>query len=103
MDLIFTTARYALVTLALTSLTGCGYFLGDGGMFRDKSEDYKTAPEVAVLKVPDGKDSAALREIYAIPEVEDQLILVGEFEVPRPIPLVAGAADGVVRIQIAGR
>jgi outer membrane protein assembly factor BamC len=71
-------------------------------VFRDKSEDYKQAPEVPVLSVPEGKDDTALGEIYPIPPLEDELLLAGEFEVPRPAPLVAGAGEDVVRIQKLG-
>jgi outer membrane protein assembly factor BamC len=93
--------RAALLT-ALLFCSGCGYLFGDQGVFRDKSEDYKKAPELPVSGVPEGKDSSALGEIYPIPPVDNELILAGEFEVPRPAPLVAGAADEVVRIQKLG-
>jgi len=90
-----------LVTLLLVC-TGCGYLFGDKGKFRDTSEDYKKAPELPVVRVPEGKDSGALREIYPIPPVQDDLLLAGEFEVPRPAPLVAGAGGDIVRIQKLG-
>ena len=102
MEIMGTIGRYLLPAIVLLSLGGCGYLFGDKGAFRDKSEDYKSAPELAVLQVPEGKDTESLREIYAIPEVTDQLILAGGFEVPRPVPLVAGASDEIVRIQKLG-
>jgi outer membrane protein assembly factor BamC len=95
-------ARFALVSSLLLATSGCGYLFGDQGVFRDKSEDYKKAPEVPVIEVPDGKDSDSLREIYAIPVVNEELVPAGEFEVPRPAPLVAGAGEEVVRIQKLG-
>jgi outer membrane protein assembly factor BamC len=94
--------RLVSVLLILAACSGCGYLFGDKGVFRDNSEDYKKAPEVPVVAVPEGKDSAALSEIYVIPQVDNELILAGEFEVPRPAPLVAGAGDEVVRIQKLG-
>ncbi|NND69522.1 MAG: outer membrane protein assembly factor BamC [Halioglobus sp.] len=84
------------------SVTGCGFFGGDEGLFRDRAEDYKQAPELPVIEVPAGKDTEALREIYVIPKVQEKLLLEGEFEVPRPVPLVAGAGADVVRIQRLG-
>ena len=96
------TARGVTVVVALLWLNACGYLFGDGGMFRDPSEDYKKAPEVPVIAVPEGKNSDFSQEIYAIPQVDDSLILEGEFEVPRPTPLVAGASDEIVRIQKLG-
>lgn len=95
-------ARLLFAAVLLLACSGCGYLFGDSGLFRDKSEDYKVAPEVPVLRVPEGKDSSALGEIYPIPPVEDDLLLAGEFEVPRPAPLVAGAGEEVVRIQKLG-
>lgn len=90
-----------LVALLLTS-SGCGYLFGDKGVFRDKSEDYKKAPEPPRLQLPADKDSNALQDIYVVPAIHDSLVLSGEFEVPRPTPLVAGAADEIVRIQKLG-
>lgn len=84
------------------ALSGCGFFGGEEGMFRDRAEDYKQAPELPVIAVPEGKDTQALREIYVIPKVQERLLLEGEFEVPRPAPLVAGAGADVVRIQRLG-
>ncbi len=92
---------FACVVLALT-VGGCGFFGGETGMFRDRAEDYKQAPELPVIDVPDGKDTEALREIYVIPQVQEKVVLEGEFEVPRPAPLVAGAGADVVRIQRLG-
>ena len=83
--------RFLGVATLVAMCSGCGFLFGDKGMFRDKSEDYKKAPELPVVSVPEGKDSEALREIYMIPAVDNELIMAGEFEVPRPAPLVAGA------------
>lgn len=94
--------RTTVLAALLLACTGCGYLFGDKGMFRDRSEDYKKAPELPVVRVPQGKDSGTLREIYPIPPVSDELLLAGEFEVPRPAPLVAGAGEDIVRIQKLG-
>lgn len=98
--------RFGFLSLAclgmMMSLTGCGYLFGDDGVFRDKSEDYKRAPETPVIDVPDGKSSSALQELYPIPEIQQGAVLAGEFEVPRPSPLVAGDAEQMVRIQRLG-
>ncbi|MEM1111004.1 MAG: outer membrane protein assembly factor BamC [Pseudomonadota bacterium] len=88
--------------LLTLSLSGCGWLLGDDGVFRDPSNDYKQAPETAVIQVPEGKDTTALREIYAIPPIDESLVMAGDFEVPRPTPLVAGANAELVRIQRLG-
>ena len=97
-----TGVRGLSLALALVTLGGCGYLFGDKGVFRDGSEDYKRSPETSIIKVPEGKNADFSQEIYAIPPVEEELVLAGEFEVPRPTPLVAGASDEIVRIQKLG-
>ena len=92
----------ALLVVLLPTLAGCGFLFGDEGVFRDKSEDYKKAPELPMVSVPDESDSKELRDLYAIPPVQESLVMAGEFEVPRPAPLVAGAGDELVRIQKLG-
>jgi outer membrane protein assembly factor BamC len=87
---------------AFSVMAGCGYLFGDDGMFRDKSQDYKQSPELEVIEVPPEKSTDALQDIYPIPDIEQSLVLAGDFEVPRPTPLVSGAADEVVRIQKLG-
>jgi outer membrane protein assembly factor BamC len=99
------TSRYPLrwlPVMAVAVLSGCSWLLGDEGMFPDRSEDYKKAPEYAPIDVPEDKDASELQEIYVIPPVRDTFVLEGEFAIPRPTPLVAGAGDDVVRIQRLG-
>ena len=98
----YSAARTALLVVLCLGTGGCSYLFGDDGLFPDKSDDYQEARELPTLTVPEGKSSAALQEIYPIPPIEDDLLLVGEVEVPRPAPLVAGAADQLVRIQRLG-
>ena len=94
--------KLALVILLVSLCTGCGYLFGDEGIFRDKSQDYKKAREVAPITVPEGEDSASIGEIYPIPPITDKILLAGKFEVPRPAPLLAGVQDEQVRIQTLG-
>lgn len=86
----------------LVLLSGCGSLFGDEGFFRDKGDDYKKAPETAKLKMPAGMSEEPFLDIYAVPPVQDSVLMVGKFEVPRPSPLVAGASDEIVRIQKLG-
>ena len=90
------------ILVSLFSVSGCSYLFGDDGVFRSRAEDYKKSPEVPLIVVPDGKSADFIQEIYAIPEVSESLVLAGEFEVPRPTPLVSGASDDIVRIQKLG-
>ena len=95
-------ARGLVLMTLFCGVSACGYIFGDDGVFRDPAEDYRNAPERPVIAVPEGKNPNFSQEIYAIPYVEDSLILEGEFEVPRPTPLVAGESDEIVRIQKLG-
>lgn len=102
MAVMIKTFRAGVAALLLVSLVGCGYLFGDQGVFRDTSEDYKRAPEVPKIAVPEGKNTETLQEAYPIPDVQDSMLMAGEFEVPRPTPLVAGSADEMVKIQRLG-
>ena len=46
-------SRSALL-LPLGLLTGCGWLLGDEGMFPDLTQEYKRAPETAPMDIPNG-------------------------------------------------
>jgi outer membrane protein assembly factor BamC len=95
--------RLAVLACLITpSLAGCGYLFGDSGIFRDRSGSYRDAVELDVIDVPPGVDSKPLEEIYAIPPIASDVLLAGEFEVPRPAPLAASAAEQMVRIQRLG-
>jgi len=94
--------RAILIGAVAMSVTGCGYLFGDKGVFRDRSEDYKKAPQTQPLVVPEGMQSVPLRDMYVIPPVQDSFLSQGEFEVPRPVPLSTGAGSEVVRIQKLG-
>lgn len=102
MELSVTTVKVSLVCLLLALCTGCGYLFGDDGVFRDRSQDYKKSSELPVIAVPQGSDSTALQEAYPIPPVTEEILPSGEFVVPRPTPLVAGAQGELVRIQKLG-
>ena len=91
-----------VLVASLVGVSGCGYLFGDDGVFRSTAEDYKKSPEVPLIIVPEGKSADFMQEIYAIPEVDENLVLAGEFEVPRPTPLVAGASDEIVCLQKLG-
>ena len=102
MDLAVKSSNLLLLALVFSLCSGCGYLFGDQGVFRDKSQDYKKAREVPVLRVPEGEDSSSLGQMYPVPPITDNVLLAGEFEVPRPAPLVVGAEEDQVRIQTLG-
>ena len=78
--------RIVITGALLVSLSGCGYLFGDQGVFRDKAEDYKKAPEVPVIAVPQEKSKDSPQEIYPVPPVQSSVVQAGDFEVPRNTP-----------------
>ncbi len=88
-----------LMFSAFFLMPGCGWLLGDDGVFRDKSGDYKNTPEFDVMKVPSGKDSYNFSENYPVAKVSDSLASFSDSGAPRPMPMTANAAEDVVRIQ----
>jgi outer membrane protein assembly factor BamC len=94
--------RPGLIVILLLSCSGCGFLFGDKGKFRDRSEDYKRAPELPLITVPQGEEMQTLREIYVIPQIDEKFVPQGEFVVPRPSPLIVGGAAEVVRVQKLG-
>ncbi len=91
-----------IVLLMLGALGGCSWLTGDEGYFRDRSDDYRKARSEPELQVPAGKDTESLQQLYVIPPITEDIRVTGEFEAPRPAPLVAGASDELVRIQRLG-
>jgi outer membrane protein assembly factor BamC len=88
-----------LLVSALLAGAGCSWLMDDKGYFRDRSDDYKKAQVEPPLKVPGGLDADALQEIYVIPPITEDILVTGEFDAPRPAPLVAGSIDELVKIQ----
>lgn len=95
-----------IISIAMISLlAGCGTMeslFGDSGYFRNRSNDYQKSAETTRIEVPEGLDSSALEDIYVIPPVGNESGLDGEFEVPRPTPLVASEVEQAVKIQKLG-
>jgi len=94
--------KLILIPVLFSCITGCGYLFGDEGMFRDKSNDYKKAREVPLIRVADGEGEAPAGELYPIPPISDTILAAGKFEVPRPAALGAGSEDEQVKIQSLG-
>jgi outer membrane protein assembly factor BamC len=90
------------VALLTVAVSGCSWLTGDKGYFRDRSDDYRKAQVEPPLQVPADLDADALQEIYVIPPITEDIMVTGEFDAPRPAPLVTGSVDELVRIQKLG-
>ena len=91
--------RFFVLTLSL--FVGCSW-LPEQEYIRDRSDDYRKARVEPRIKVPAHLEDDALKDIYVIPPTTERLMPTGEFEVPRPAPLVASGTEELVRIQRLG-
>src|SRR5690606_13718256 len=75
------------------SLSGCGMFFGEEGVFRNREADYLKADNIPPLVLPAGKHSQAMGELYPIPPITATDFGYDpdskDSEVPRPMPLSA--------------
>lgn len=95
----------SLVCLGL-SLSGCGVFFGDNGVFRDREYDYLKSDNIAPLVLPEGTNTSSLGELYPIPAIGATDFgydpNATDYEVPRPMPLSANMLQDDVKIQRVG-
>lgn len=85
-------------------VSGCGFFFGDEGYFRDRSNDYLKARTLPPMEVPAGADERVLGELYGIPEVAaTDLAGPQTFGVPRPEALSSNVFSDNVKIQRLGQ
>lgn len=91
--------RVAVVLSLGLCLTACSSLFGEKGLFRDRGEDYRAAHLEPVLQVPDNVDESAIDDRYAVPPVQQELSLEGEFVVPRPQPMDEVLQANTVRIN----
>lgn len=100
-------AFYVLLALLSFSLSGCGMFFGDEGVFRNRENDYLKADNIPPLVLDQGLDKSALGELYPVPPITES-----DFgyesdpennEIPRPLPLSANLMEESVKIQRLGQ
>lgn len=90
------------LTTLTASLSGCGWLMGDDGLFRDRGNDYRQAKVEAPLAFPKGINSDVIDDSYVVPPISDRTSLGAEFTVPRPEPLSTDVNRDVVRINTLG-
>jgi outer membrane protein assembly factor BamC len=99
-------ARYGCLVCLSVSLSGCGMFFGDDGVFRNRENDYLKADSLPPLVLPAGTNKEAMGELYPIPPISAADFgydaTASEYEVPRPMPLSANMLQDSVKIQRVG-
>ena len=66
-----------LLVAVLFVLSGCSYFFGDKGQFRERTMDYQRAKSIEPISLPEGMQANQIGQRYPIPEVGE-----GDFYVP---------------------
>jgi len=98
--------KSGLVVGLAFSMSGCGYFFGDEGVFRNRENDYLKADSLPPLVLPSSANKEALGELYPIPPISATDFgydaTASEYEVPRPMPLSANMLQDHVKIQRVG-
>ncbi len=99
-------SQLTLVALLGVGLSGCGYFWGEDGMFRNRENDYLKAESIPPLVLPPEVHSESMGELYPIPAISTTDLgydpSADEFEVPRPLPLADNLQEEKVKIQRVG-
>lgn len=96
---------YSALTGLCLSLSGCGMFFGDDGIFRNRENDYQKAQTVPPLVLPAGMKSEAIGELYPIPHLKpSDMVIEGKpsFQTPRPLPISSNLQEENVKIQRVG-
>ncbi len=89
----------ATMTAASLTVSGCGWLVGDKGIFRDRGDDYRRAQVERPMEVPPGLSKAQSDQDFAIPTIAYSAPLEGKFEVPLPEPLEGNPEAEQVKIQ----
>ncbi len=99
-------SQLALVSLLGVGLSGCGYFWGEDGIFRNRENDYLKAESIPPLVLPAGVHSESMGELYPIPPITATDLGYDPdaegYEVPRPLPLADNLQQEKVKIQRVG-
>lgn len=92
--------KWPLLMSALLLLESCS-LLGLDTYFRDRSSDYRTAEEFAVMDVPQGMSAERVGQIYPLPQGGEVVSyeIQSDFEVPRPRSVAMNDSSNEVRIQ----
>jgi outer membrane protein assembly factor BamC len=67
------------------SLSGCGLFFGEDGVFRDRGDDYLKAQSVEPIKIPADSKGERIGQLFVIPTAGNGgAHSAAEFTVPKP-------------------
>lgn len=89
------------LVIAGAGLSGCGYFFGEDGYFRDRGSDYQTATVEQRMTVPPELQSKPIGDLLPVPG-EIRPGSTGKFKLPRPQGLSISADVSEFSLQQNG-
>ena len=96
-------AGLSALAVIISSTSGCGWLWGPEGYFRDRGSDYLEARETPPMQLPPGvQTDKRLVPLLPIPSNVPADNVKGEFEVPRPQPLIAATSASDFSLQRSG-
>ena len=96
-------AGLSALAVIISSTSGCGWLWGPEGYFRDRGSDYLEARQTPPMQLPSGvQTDKRLVPLLPIPSNVPDDNVKGEFEVPRPQPLVAATSASDFSLQKSG-
>lgn len=99
-------AKLSVLAIVISAIGGCGWLWGKNGYFRNRSNDYLEARQVADLQVPTNlqNNTRPFDPLYPIPVNVANSTSGKDFEVPRPIALqVVNSSQSFALQSNAGR
>ena len=96
-------AGLSALAVIISSTSGCGWLWGPEGYFRDRGSDYLEAHQAPPMQLPPGvQTDKRLVPLLPIPGNVPDDSVKGEFEVPRPQPLLVAANASDFTLQKSG-
>ncbi|AWM80203.1 hypothetical protein DKL61_07415 [Gammaproteobacteria bacterium ESL0073] len=94
-------AKFSVIAVVISTVSGCGWLWGEKGYFRDRSNDYLDAKQEPMITIPANlkKDTRPFDPLYPIPNNIPNPTITKNYEVPRPLPLQAVNASGSFSLQ----
>ncbi|NLY12726.1 MAG: outer membrane protein assembly factor BamC [Gammaproteobacteria bacterium] len=95
-------AGICMLAVTASSLTGCGWLMGENGYFRDRGGDYLEARPAPAMQLPEGAQVKHLDPLLPIPHRIASAEQTKQYKVPRPQALPTNVLAGDFSVQKSG-
>lgn len=94
-------AKFSVIAVVISTVSGCGWLWGEKGYFRDRSNDYLEAKQEPMIVIPANlqKNTRPFDPLYPIPNNIPNPTTAKRYEVPRPLPLQEANANSLFSLQ----